>query len=110
MSTLEEFAKWLEKEAKLCEGKQRWMPEKRDWRKSQSVTDGLKGMKGNERLKSGVFTGTDQGLSSSRGILTAKCPIHEMGKHTLQECRKFVDMPVDEKEKIVLKTGCVCHV
>ena len=32
-STWKSFANWLEKEAKICESKQRWMPEKRKWRK-----------------------------------------------------------------------------
>ena len=36
-STKESFAKWLEKKAKICESKQRWMPEKREWRRFDST-------------------------------------------------------------------------
>ena len=49
---LGEFAIWLEKEAKLCEGKQRWMPEKRERKKSGSYKD-TRG----DRYKCGVFAG-----------------------------------------------------
>lgn len=31
-----------------------------------------------------------------------KCPVHESSNHTLQGCRKFVNMTVDEKERIIL--------
>ena len=31
LSTKDSLANWLEKEAKISESKQRWMPEKREW-------------------------------------------------------------------------------
>ena len=40
-STKESFAKWLEKKAKICESKQRWMPEKREWRRFDSTRSDL---------------------------------------------------------------------
>ena len=40
-STKESFAKWLEKKAKICESKQRWMPEKREWRRFDSTRGDL---------------------------------------------------------------------
>ena len=40
-STWESFANWLEKEAKLYESKQRWMPEKREWRRFDSTRSDL---------------------------------------------------------------------
>ena len=40
-STKESFAKWLEKKAKMCESKQRWMPEKREWRRFDSTRSDL---------------------------------------------------------------------
>ena len=40
-STKKSFAKWLEKKAKICESKQRWMPEKREWRRFDSTRSDL---------------------------------------------------------------------
>ena len=40
-STWESLANWLEKEAKICESKQRWMPEKREWRRFDSTRSDL---------------------------------------------------------------------
>ena len=37
LSTWESFASWLEKEAKISESKQRWMLEKKDWRRPHSL-------------------------------------------------------------------------
>ena len=36
LSTWDSFANWLEQEAKISESKQRWMPEKREWKHSDT--------------------------------------------------------------------------
>jgi len=36
LSTLNSFANWLEKEAKISEPKQRWIPEKTEWKCSDT--------------------------------------------------------------------------
>ena len=40
-STWESFANWLEKEAKICESKRRWISEKRKWRRFDSTRSDL---------------------------------------------------------------------
>ena len=40
-STWESFANWLEKEAKICESKRRWISEKREWRRFDSTRSDL---------------------------------------------------------------------
>ena len=40
-STWESFANWLEKEAKICESKRRWISEKREWRRFDSTKSDL---------------------------------------------------------------------
>ena len=42
MSTWESFAEWLEKEPKISESKQRWMVEKKEWRRPDSVKVGIR--------------------------------------------------------------------
>ena len=101
LSTWEEFASWLEKEARLCEGKQRWMPEKRERKKSSWQSGNVKDTKG-ERPKLGMFAGAAN-ESPDKPRTGRKCPIHELSNHALQDCRKFTSMPVDEKEKVILR-------
>ena len=98
MSTWESFSDWLEKQAKLSESKQRWMPEKKEWKRSDSG-------KGDGRK---LFAGAT-GEHSSRTKGTAKkCPVHESANHTLEECKKFKEMSSVEKEKVLDKHCLSC--
>ena len=66
-STWESLANWLEKEAKICESKQRWMPEKREWRRFDSTKSDLPKC-GSRRSASnpvpGLFAGTTRDTPS----------------------------------------------
>ena len=97
----ESFANWLEKEAKLCESKQWWKPEKREWRRFDSIRSdlpksGLHRSTGNP--VPGMFAGATQETSSGDEKMTKKCPVHNS---TRQKCKKFKELPTFEKEKLV---------
>ena len=98
MSTWDSFANWLEQEAKISESKQRWMPEKREWKRSD--TSKVDRRKPADKSQPGLFAGaTRESLRASCG--TKKCPIHQSTNHTLQECKRFQGMLTSEKEKVV---------
>ena len=78
LSTWQPFGDWLEKEAKISESKQRWMPDKKEWKRSDSSK----------------ATGE---RPSRTGDVAKKCPIHK-SHHMLQECQKFEGMSTSEKE------------
>ena len=103
-STWESFANWLEKEAKICESKQRWMLEKREWRRFDSTRSDLP-KNGSRRFAGnpvpGLFAGATQETPSGDEKLTKKCPVHNSTIHALEECKKFKELPTLEKEKLV---------
>ena len=106
LSTWDSFANWLEKEAKISESKQRWMPEKREWKRSD--TSKVDRRKPADKFQPGLFAGaTGEYLRASSG--TKKCPIHQSTNHTLQECKRFQGMLTSEKEKVVEEHKlCLC--
>ena len=91
LSTWSSFASWLEKEAKICESKQRWMPEMKEWKRSDPT-------KGDRRRNPDKPSG---GLFAGMSGESRKCPVHQSTNHTLRECKKFEKMSPGEKEKIV---------
>ena len=92
MSTWDSFANWLEKEAKISESKQRWMPEKREWKRSD--TSKVDRRKPADKSQPGLFAGaTGESLRASCGT---KCPIHQSTNH-----KRFQGMLTNEKEKVV---------
>ena len=98
LSTRDSFANWLEKEAKISESKQRWMPEKREWRRSD--TSKVERRKSADKSQSELFVGaTGEALHTS--YETKRCPIHQSTNHTLQECKSFKGMLTSEKVKVV---------
>ena len=100
MSTWDSFANWLEKEAKISESKQRWMPEKREWKRSD--TSKVDRRKPADKSQPGLFAGaTGESLRASWGTKNSKYPIHQSTNHTLQECKRFQGMLTSEKEKVV---------
>ena len=105
LSTWDSFANWLEKEAKISESKQRWMPEKREWKRSD--TSKVDRRKPADKSQPGLFAGaTGESLRASCGT---KCPIHQSTNHTLQECKRFQGMLTSEKEKVVEEHKlCLC--
>ena len=105
LSTWDSFANWLEKEAKISESKQRWMPEIREWKRSD--TSKVDRRKPADKSQPGLFAGaTGESLRASCGT---KCPIHQSTNHTLQECKQFQGMLTSEKEKIVEEHKlCLC--
>ena len=108
LSTWSSFVNWLAKEAKISESKQRWMPEKREWRRSDTPKGDRR--KPADKSPPGLFSGTTgESLRASYG--TKKCPIHQSTNHTLQECKSFKGMLTSEKEKVVeehkLCLGCL---
>jgi len=81
---------WLEKEAKICESKQRWMPGKQEWRRFDSTRSDLP--KSGSRKSSGnpvpgLFAGATQETPSVDEKLTKKCPVHNSTKYVLEECK-----------------------
>ena len=90
LSTWESFANWLEKEAKIIESKQRWMPEKRDWKKiepTKSCSRRIASYPG-----SSLYAGATREHSLSTCPGDKKCPVHQSTSHRLQECKKFGGM------------------
>ena len=80
LSTWDSFANWLEKEAKISESKQWWMPEKREWKRSD--TSKVDKRKLADKSQSGLFVGaTGESVRTSYG--TKRCPIHQSTNHTL---------------------------
>ena len=106
LSTWHSFANWLEKEAKISESKQRWMPEKREWKRSDiSKVDRRKSA---DKSLPGLFAGAT-GESSRSSYGTKKCPIHQSTNHSFQECKSFKGMLTSEKEKVVEEHKlCLC--
>ena len=97
---------WLEKEAKISESKQQWMPEKREWKRSDTPKGDRRKIA--DKSLPGLFSGTTgESLRASYG--TKKCPIHQSTNHTLQECKSFKGMSTSEKEKVVEEHKlCLC--
>ena len=90
--------KLVGKKAKISESKQRWMPDKKEWKQSDSSKgDGRKiiGLSG-----PGLFAGATGEHPSRTGDVAKKCPIQK-SHHTLQECQKFEGMSTSEKENVV---------
>ena len=106
LSTWSSFVNWLEKEAKISQSKQRWMPEKREWKRSDTPKGDRR--KPADRSPPGLFSGTTgESLRASYGA--KKCPIHQSTNHTLQECKSFKGMSTSEKEKVVEEHKlCLC--
>ena len=106
MSTWDSFANWLEKEAKISESKQRWMPEKREWKRSDSSKVDRRKLA--DKSQSGLFLGaTGESLRTSHG--KKRCPIHQSTNHTLQECKSFRGMLTSKKVKVVEEHKlCLC--
>lgn len=98
LSTWSSFASWLEKEAKISESKQRWMPEKREWKRTDPFKSDRR--KTTEKSTPGLFAGVTAG-ESSRTRNGTKCPVHQSTNHALQECKRFEGMSTSEKEKVV---------
>ena len=103
-STWESFANWLEKEAKICESKQRWMLEKPERRRFDSTRSDLP-KSGSRRSADnpgpGLFAETTQEAPSGDEKLTKTCPVHNSTSHKLEECKKLKDLPTLEKEKLL---------
>ena len=103
-STWESFANWLEKEAKICESKQRWMLEKPERRRFDSTRSDLP-KSGSRRSADnpgpGLFAGTTQEAPSGDEKLTKTCPVHNSTSHKLEECKKLKELLTLEKEKLV---------
>ena len=103
-STWESFANWLEKEAKICESKQRWMLEKPERRRFDSTRSDLP-KSGSRRSADNPgpdrFAGTTQEAPSGDEKLTKTCPVHNSTSHKLEECKKLKDLPTLEKEKLL---------
>ena len=98
LSTWHSFANWLEKEAKISESKQRWIPEKREWKHLD--TSKVDRCKSADKSPPRLFAGaTEESLCTSYG--TKKCPIHQSTNHSLQECKSFKGMLTNKKEKVV---------
>ena len=90
LSTWDSFANWLEKEAKISEFKQRWMPEKREWKRSD--TSKVDKRKLADKSQSELFVGaTGESVRTSYG--TKRCPIHQSTNHTLCKCAEGVFFP-----------------
>ncbi|XP_068692724.1 uncharacterized protein [Montipora foliosa] len=104
LSTWDSFANWLEKEAKISESNQRWMPEKRE--RKRSDTSKVDRRKPADKSQPGLFAGaTGESLRARCGT---KCPIHQSTNHT-QECKRFQKMLTSEKEKVVEEDKlCLC--
>ena len=80
LSTWDSFSNWLEKEAKISESKQWWMPEKREWKRSD--TSKVDKRKLADKSQSELFVGaTGESVRTSYG--TKRCPIHQSTNHTL---------------------------
>ena len=90
LSTWESFASWLEREARISESKQRWMLEKKDWRRPDSVRSGVR--KIGDHSVAGLFAGATGENSSRTNNVAVKCPVHESTNHKLQECKVFERM------------------
>ena len=78
-STWESFANWLEKEAKLCESKQRWKPEKREWRRFDSTRGDLPKSRLHKSTGNpvpGMFAGATRETPSGDEKMIKKCPLH----------------------------------
>ena len=97
LSTWSSFASWLEKEAKISESKQRWLPEKREWKRP----DPYKGdrRKTPDKPTPGLFAGATG--ESPRTRNGTKCPVHQSTNPVSQECKTFEGMSTSEKEKVV---------
>ena len=98
LSTWDSFANWLEKEAKVRESKQRWMPEKREWKHSD--TSKVDRRKLADKSQPVLFAGAT-GESLRATCVSKKCPIHQSTNRTLQECKRFQGMLTSKKEKVV---------
>ena len=98
MSTWESFAEWLEKEAKISESKQRWMVEKKVWRRPDSVKVGTR--KNSDNFVPGLFVGMS-GENCRTSSVGLRCPVHKSTNHRLQECKVFERMSGSEREKVV---------
>ena len=106
LSTWHSFANWLEKEAKISESKQRWMREKKEWKRSDISKDDRR--KSADKSLPGLFAGAT-GESSRSSYRTKKCSIHQSTNHSLQECKSFKGMLTSEKEKVVEEHKlCLC--
>ena len=49
----------------------------------------------------GLFAGATQETPSVDEKLTKKCPVHNSTSHALHECKKFKELPIVEKRKLV---------
>ena len=49
----------------------------------------------------GLFAGATQETPSVDEKLTKKCSVHNSTSHALEECKKFKELPILEKEKLV---------
>ena len=99
LSTWESFASWLEREARISESKQRWMLEKKDWRRPDSVRSGVRKI-GDPSVPE-LFAGTTGENSSRTNNVAMKCPVHKSTNHKLQECKVFERMSTNEKDQVV---------
>ncbi|PFX25222.1 hypothetical protein AWC38_SpisGene10168 [Stylophora pistillata] len=106
LSTWNSFANWLEKEAKISESKQRWMPEKREWKHLD--TSKVHRRRSADKSQSGLFVGaTGEALRTSHRA--KRCPIHQSTNHTFQECKRFKGMLPNEKVRVVEEHRlCLC--
>lgn len=106
LSTSDSFANWLEKEVKISGSRQRWMPEKREWKRLD--TSKLDRRRSADKSQSGLFVGaTGEALRTS--CRTKRCSIHQSTNHTLQECKRFKGMLPNEKVKVVEEHKlCLC--
>jgi len=98
LSTWQSFGNWLEKEPKISESKQRWIPDKKEWKWSDSSKGDGRKITGHS--EPGLFAGATGEHPSGTGGVAKKCPIHQF-HHTLQECQNFKGMSTSEKENIV---------
>ena len=98
LSTWQSFKNWLEKEAKNTESNQRWMPDKKEWKRSDSSKGD--GRKITGRSGPGLFAGATGEHPSRTEDVAKNCPIHK-SHHTFQECHKFEGMSTSEKENLV---------
>ena len=75
LSTWQSFGNWLEKEAKISEPKQRWMPDKKEWKRSDSSKGDGRKITGHSGP--GLFAGATGEHPSHTGDVAKKCPIHK---------------------------------
>lgn len=74
LSTWGSFANWLEKQGKISESKQRWMPEMKGWKRFDSAKGDMREIIGHP--VPGLFAGAIREYPSRTDNVTKGCPVH----------------------------------